>query len=350
MTDKSRRNFIIGLAGLGALAAAGWGVAGYSLLRSSGVSSSSSSSSTTSNPAATLGQGVNIIFNGHWGPENVFGNIVEKGFYDSCELIGANCKMYRPTNESNVSEIISNLQAAINQKPDVLIATDIYTSVQPYLHEASQSGIILILANVNAPTQQDFEYTGAVSFIGQSLVEAGYTQAQALSKYFPQGSHVVIVDEGPGQVWAEQRNQGIEEFLKQYGCSWDVIESSFDLSQVASQISAYLEANPNTKAILSNGYGGAVVTQVFPKLGIQPGQIPVATFDLTPQVLDAILSGYVQLTIDQQPYLQGLLPVIQGALIKKYHFSGWNVDTGELVLTKDIAQEVEAEVNEGIFY
>ncbi|TRM96984.1 ABC transporter substrate-binding protein, partial [Sulfolobus sp. B1] len=165
-----------------------------------------------------------------------------------------------------------------------------------------------------------------------------------------QGSHVVIIDEGPGQVWAEQRNQGIEEFLKSYGCTWDVIESSFDLSQVSSQISAYLEANPNTKAILSNGYGGAVAQQVFPKLNIAPGQIPVATFDITPQVLNAILAGYVQLTIDQQPYLQGFLPVIQGIFIKKYMFGGWNVNTGSLVITKDIAEEVQNLVNEGIFY
>ena len=343
MVDKSRRNFIIGMAGLGALAAAGWGVAGWSLSRVSGTKV------TSATPA--FGQGVNIIFNGHWGPENVFGNVVEKGFYDACALVGANCKMYRPANgSSDVSEIISNLQAAINQHPDVLIATDIYTSVQPYLHQASEEGIIVILVNVNAPTQSDFEYTGAISYIGQNLVKAGYVQAQALSKYFPSGSHVVIVNEGPGQVWAEQRDEGMKEFLKQYGCTWDVIESSFNLSQVASQITAYLEANPDTKAILSNGYGGAVVMDVFPKLGIQPGQIPVATFDITPQVLDAILSGYVTLTIDQQPYLQGFLPVIQGVLVKKYDFSGWNVDAGNYVMTKDIAEKVEPLVKEGIFY
>ncbi|ACP54806.1 substrate-binding domain-containing protein [Saccharolobus islandicus] len=343
MADKSRRNFIIGMAGLGALAAAGWGVAGWSFSRLSGTKVTQATSA--------FGEGVKIIFVGHWGSENVFGNVVERGYDDACALTGANCiKMYRPKTDADLQEIISNLQVAINQTPDVLITTDIYTAVQPYLHQASQEGIIVILTNVNAPTQADFEYTGAISFIGQSLVTAGYTQAQALSKYFPSDSHAVIIDEGPGQVWAQQRNQGIEEFLKQYGCTWDVIESSFDLSQVTSQMTAYLEAHPDTKAILSNGYGGAVAMDVFPKLGIQPGQIPVATFDITPQVLNAILAGYVTLTIDQQPYLQGFLPVIQGILTKKYDFTGWNVDTGEYVITKDVAQKVEPLVNEGIFY
>jgi len=37
MADKSRRNFIIGMASLGALAAAGWGVAGWSFSRLSGT-------------------------------------------------------------------------------------------------------------------------------------------------------------------------------------------------------------------------------------------------------------------------------------------------------------------------
>ncbi|QIW23816.1 ABC transporter substrate-binding protein [Sulfolobus sp. S-194] len=343
MVNKDRRNFIIGMAGLGALAAAGWGVAGWSLTRPVKV--------VKSIAQPTFGQGIKIIFNGHWGPENVFGNVVEKGFYDACNLIGTECTMYRPANgSSDVSEIISNLQTAISQHPDVLIATDIYTSVQPYLHQASQEGIIVILVNVDAPTETDFEYTGAIAYIGQDLVKAGYTQAQALSNYFPSGSHVVVINEGPGQVWAEQRDEGIKEFLKQYGCTWDVIESSFDLSQVESQITAYLEAHPDTKAILSNGYGGAVVMDVFPKLGISPGQMPVATFDITPQVLNAILAGYVTLTIDQQPYLQGFLPVIQGALVKKYDFSGWNVNTGNYVITKQIAEEVEPLVKEGVFY
>ncbi|WP_236748991.1 substrate-binding domain-containing protein [Acidianus manzaensis] len=341
--DKTRRNFIAGLAGLGAAAAVGWGLAGYSLTRPP--------SSAKLPSIAQIGKGVKIIFNGHWGPTNVFGNVVERGFDNGCELVNADCIMYRPQNgSSDVAEIISNLQTAINQHPDVLIATDIYTSVQPYLHQASQEGIPVILVNVDAPTQQDFEYTGAISYIGQNLVKAGDTQTQALSKYFPSNSHVVIINEGPGEVWAEQRIQGETEVLKEYGCTWDIIESSFTLSQVESQITAYLEANPDTKAVISNGYGGAVVMDAFPKLGIKPGQIPVAVFDITPQVLQAILDGYVQLTIDQQPYLQGFLPVIQGAFVVKYDFTGWNVNAGNYVLTKEIAQKVEPLVNEGIFY
>ncbi|MBP1357624.1 MAG: substrate-binding domain-containing protein [Sulfolobus sp.] len=340
--DKSRRNLIIGLGAAAALAAAGWGTAAYEM-----------TSKVTKVVQATpnFAQGISIIFNGHWGPTNVFGNAVEIGFNQACELTGAQCKFYRSEHgDANEADIISNLETAINQHPDVLIATYIYDAVGPYLAQASKQGIIVILSNVNAPTPQAFEESGAVSFIGQSLVEAGYVAAQALSKYFPSGSHVAILNEGPGQVWATQRIEGITEFLKEYDCTWDIISSSFNLPEVASQISAYIEANPDTKAILSNGYGSAVVSEVFPKLGINPGQIAVNAFDITPEVLNAILSGYVQLTIDQQPYLQGFLPVIQGILMKKYMLSGWNVNTGDYVITKEIAEKVAPLVKEGIFY
>ena len=38
--------------------------------------------------------------------------------------------------------------------------------------------------------------------------------------------------------------------------------------------------------------------------------LPIATFDLSPDVLAAVRDGEVRFTIDQQPYLQGYLPIV----------------------------------------
>ena len=47
-----------------------------------------------------------------------------------------------------------------------------------------------------------------------------------------------------------------------------------------------------------------------PAIGKGPGQVYNIGFDLNPSVLDAFKSGYVQLTSDQQPFLQGYLPIL----------------------------------------
>ena len=49
----------------------------------------------------------------------------------------------------------------------------------------------------------------------------------------------------------------------------------------------------------------------FPRQFIRAlGQIKLATFDLSSQVLQAIKSGQMLFAIDQQQYLQGYLPIV----------------------------------------
>ncbi|KAB7538017.1 ABC transporter substrate-binding protein, partial [Verminephrobacter sp. Larva24] len=39
-----------------------------------------------------------------------------------------------------------------------------------------------------------------------------------------------------------------------------------------------------------------------------------------------------QVQVDQQPYLQGYLPVLQAHLMKKFKLSAWDVETGKGLL------------------
>ena len=63
-------------------------------------------------------------------------------------------------------------------------------------------------------------------------------------------------------------------------------------------------------------------------LGKSPGEINNIGFDTSPAIMEAFNSGYVQLTSDQQPFLQGYLPILSlcGTLV--YGFGPLNVDTG----------------------
>ena len=73
-----------------------------------------------------------------------------------------------------------------------------------------------------------------------------------------------------------------------------------------------------------------------------------AGFDLSPATLTAIRGGWTDLVIDQQPWLQGYLPILQICLTKIFGFSGLHIDTGGGFANKDniefLAPLVEKEI------
>jgi simple sugar transport system substrate-binding protein len=71
--------------------------------------------------------------------------------------------------------------------------------------------------------------------------------------------------------------------------------------------------------------------------------VHVGTFALSPGVLEAIRDGKMDFTIDQQPYLQGYLPVVFLTQNAKYHvLPSGTVQTGPLfVIQENAAQVIE---------
>ena len=67
-------------------------------------------------------------------------------------------------------------------------------------------------------------------------------------------------------------------------------------------------------------------------------ELLMGMFDLVDIVMDEMDEGYVHLTIDQQPYLQGYLPILQMYLMKEFGLSAWDVNTGKaFVYPSDVA-------------
>ena len=76
--------------------------------------------------------------------------------------------------------------------------------------------------------------------------------------------------------------------------------------------------------------------QLGPALASVGLKIPAGGFDLTPGTLNAINAGQLNFTIDQNPYLQGFLPVLYLYL---FNLTGGlvappNTDTGLTFVTK----------------
>ncbi|MBE3113746.1 MAG: hypothetical protein IMZ49_03880, partial [Actinobacteria bacterium] len=133
----------------------------------------------------------------------------------------------------------------------------------------------------------------------------------------------------------------------------DYLEISAEVDKDASNgipvISGYLQANPDCKAVVTD-HGDLTSSQrtYFETAGLGPDDIFGAGFDLSAPTVESIKSGYTDLVLDQQPFLQGFLPIMQIYLTKLYGFSGLHIDTGGGLISKDNIDLVAPLAEKGI--
>ncbi len=76
-------------------------------------------------------------------------------------------------------------------------------------------------------------------------------------------------------------------------------------------IQSYAQGHPNTKGMFAVDAGSTQgVAQTIQKQGLK-GKVKGGGYDLLTPTIDLLSAGYIQFTIDQQPYLQGFYPVLQ---------------------------------------
>ena len=103
-------------------------------------------------------------------------------------------------------------------------------------------------------------------------------------------------------------------------------------------IDAYYQGHKDLKGMFAVDAGSTQgVAQVMQKYNLPSKGIHGGGYDLLPTTLNLINKGFLDFTIDQQPYLQGFYPAIQLFL---YKISGGlmapsDTNTGLLFVTKD---------------
>ena len=293
---------------------------------------------------------LNIAFTIHSSPSNTFWQAVKKGFDDACAKIQANCQMIFTQTEGSIEQQAANMQAALARKPDALITSIVDNKAfDDIIKGARDAGVIVIATNVD-----DAEHAAGnarQAFIGQGFIPAGYSLGKAQAENFPKDGpiHVLVGVSAPGQNWSEQRAKGVMDFMEDFKkanpgreVTVERIDSGTDLAVVSDRVGAYLNAHPNTTAYFDTGYWHAGVARVLKDRGIEPGKVLLGGFDLVPEVLQQMKAGYVQVQVDQQPYMQGFMPVMQAYLYKTAGLTPSDIDTGQgIVVPKDVPAIME---------
>lgn len=288
--------------------------------------------------AAQSAEPLNIVMLTHGAATNAFWQAVKKGFDDACGRVQAHCQMVFTQTDGSIEQQSTNFQAALARKPDAILTTIVDDrALTPLINEARAKNVMVIAYNVD----QSGGSAGSAkrqSFIGQNFEPAGRSLAHQLTSQFPKDGpiRVLVGVSAPGQNWAEQRAKGVMDGLDDWKRAnpnrkivIDRIDSGTDLSVTGERVGAYLTAHPDTTAYFDMGFFHAAVARTLQDRGVPPGKVLLAGFDIVPQVLQMMKAGYIQAEVDQQPYTQGFMPVMQVYLAKSFGLAPADINTGD---------------------
>jgi len=251
--------------------------------------------------------------------------------------------------------MINQFKEAMAAKPDCIVimghpGSDAFHDL---VKQAVDQGIVVTDGNAPlTPLQQEFGDKG-FGYAGVDLYAGGALTAQKMldTGKLHAGDEAMVYGVF-SQAERGQSEKGLADTLEKAGLKVDRLEVSqevnSDVTLAVPILTAYIASHPNLKAIGSQ-HGGitAELAEVLKKAGKQPGDIIVGGIDISPGTIDGLKDGYVTVTLDQQLYLQGFIPVLQCVLSKKYKAPGLSVNTAAGVITPDTINDLVPLIEEG---
>lgn len=276
------------------------------------------------------------------GPQGgVFANNVYNGFKQAEADLGADVTYY--FSDWDAAKLVSQGKEALSTDVDG-IATYGFggeDAMGQLADEAFEKGIIFTVLNTELPeTFATYQSVGS-GFVGAINYNAGYD----LGMKTVEVAGLVAGDEA--LVWGlvslpgrGDRTQGVIDAFEESGVV--VVYQEIDQATNADPQAGtptfvgLLGANPGIKAVVTD-HGGLTATleTYLSAAGKGADDVFGAGFDVSPATIAAIESGYTDLVIDQQPFLQGYLPILNICLTEKFGFSGLFVNTGAGFVTKE---------------
>ena len=296
-----------------------------------------------------------IVLTVHGATSNQFWQPVKKGFEDACAKIQADCQMLFTSTNGSIEQQAANMEAGLAGNPDALITTIADNKAfDKIIADARAKGVIVIATNAD-----DTEAGGnqRQAYIGQGLPQAGYSLAKYMATQFPKEGpvHVLVGINDPSANWSTQRASGILKGLEEWKAAnpgrditIEKLDSGGDNATAADRVGAYLNAHPETTAYLETGSQDVAVAHVLKDRGIAPGKVLLGGFDVESDVLQEMKSGYIQAHVDQQPYMQGFMPVMEVYLAKTVGLAPADIDTGLGLLLPAQADAVTAWAAKGL--
>jgi len=232
--------------------------------------------------------------------------------------------------------MVNAMNTAISGKADgIAVALVDPTAFNDPVNRALDAGIPVVAYNADVPAGSP---NRRLAYIGQDLFQSGVQVGKRIASLVPSG-HIAGFIATPGTANIQPRIDGVKSVLSTIpSINFVEIATGAAVNDELSRIEAYYLGHQDLKGMIAVDAGSTQgMGQIMEKYGLAAKGVHAGGYDLLTITLQEIQKGHLDFTIDQQPYLQGFIPVIQLFL---YKLSGGlqqpsNTNTGLLFVTKD---------------
>jgi simple sugar transport system substrate-binding protein len=242
----------------------------------------------------------------HGQASDPYWSVVQNGVNQAAKDMGVQVEYHSPDTFDMVA-MSQLIDAAVASQPDgMAISIPDADALGDSIKAGVAAGIPMISLDSGSDVAADL---GMLTHVGQTEYEAGVGGGQRMGEAGV--TTALCVNQEVGNVALDDRCRGFTDGLGESGGTVEVVQVNLNNpSESQARIEAALSANPDVDGILTLGPTGAAPALEALRGTGQLGEIQLATFDLSPDVLKAIESGDMLFAIDSQQYMQGYLPIV----------------------------------------
>jgi simple sugar transport system substrate-binding protein len=230
------------------------------------------------------------------------------GSRDAASLLGVDVKWTGSTS-SDVGQMVKAMRHAIADRADGIAVSLIDPSAfNGATRLALAHGIPVLSYNADGGKQNK-----RLAYIGQDNYQSGLELGTRLAHMCSHGD-VYLFIATPGQENIQPRIDGALDAIRDSGrpIRAHVVASGVDVGHERKKIEATYLAHRSLRGLFAVDAGStAGVAEVMRKYKLHKRGVCAGGYDLLPVTLRAIHDRDLDFAIDQQPYLQGFLPVLQ---------------------------------------
>ena len=284
-----------------------------------------------------LADGERYVLVSHAPDSDSWWNTVKNGIKLAGDQMGVTVEYTNPPS-GDIADMARLIDQAAASKPDGIITTLAdFDVLKGPIRNAVDQGIDVIIMNTGTPEQA--REVGALMYVGQPEYDAGLAAGTRAK-----GDGVtsfVCVNHAIQQPTIAERCRGFADGLG-VDLGESMLDSGTDPAEIKNKVLAYLSAHPETNGILTLGPNSAEPSiRAVKDLGLD-GEIYFGTFDLSAEISAGIKDGTVAFAIDQQPFLQGSIPIQVLTNNVRYGVAPSNsIFTGPGFVTKENIEMIE---------
>lgn len=236
-----------------------------------------------------------------------FWSVVANGIADADAEFDCVETEYQAPETFDMVAMAQLIETATASAPDGLIISNPDPSaLQEPIQAAIAAGIPVITINSGSDVAEEL---GVVAHIGQTEYAAGFGGGQQMAAAGV--TSALCINQEVGNIGLDLRCQGFADAMESMGGTASVLEVDLnDPTDTQNRIIAAVTENEAINGVFTLGPTGAVPTLEALRSEGLAGVVAMATFDLSPEVLEGISAGEVLFAIDQQQYTQGYLGVV----------------------------------------